>query len=405
MAKPRKKTSKKFIALLKSLLGPYLTHKFSLSIENPEVVRLKPPYVLLANHTNFWDPFLLSLYIPEPVYYVASDEYFRNPLLRNLLRLVGAIPKSKFVSDTASVMDILRVKRNGGVIGIFPEGRRNWDGCTSELIFSTSKLIKSLKIPVITAVLQGAHLSFPRWAKMSRKGRIVIKYEAVLSPDEIPAMSAEEIHRAISESLTYSDYDFQNINHISFEGKKLAENLELYLFICPGCHALCSLVSAGDTIYCGNCGYSAKYEKEGFLTVTKGETCFKTPGEWNSWQEAYLKGFIRSREGANNERTIFEDHNVTVKRGKRLIPLKKINFGHMGLFNDRIEFTSLLKQRTIFYIDRIIGLNVQYRNQFEFYYDGLLYRFSFRYTAVSAYKWVLAVRLIKELHGDLILTD
>ena len=49
---------------------------------------------------------------------------------------------------------------SGGVIGVFPEGKRNWDGRTDQLLFATAKLVEHLKVPVVTALLQGAHLSF-----------------------------------------------------------------------------------------------------------------------------------------------------------------------------------------------------------------------------------------------------
>ncbi len=110
---------------MKSLFGIYLRQKFKLSAENSEACLVPPPFLLLANHTNFWDPFLLSLYTPEPIYFVTADEYFRNPFLKFLLGLAGAIPKSKFISDQMTVIDIFRIKRKGGVIGIFPEGKRN----------------------------------------------------------------------------------------------------------------------------------------------------------------------------------------------------------------------------------------------------------------------------------------
>jgi 1-acyl-sn-glycerol-3-phosphate acyltransferase len=405
MAKKRRKTSKRFLSLLKHTLGFYLQHKFNLNLENSEIVGLKPPYVLLANHTNFWDPFLLSYFIPEPVYYVASDEYFRNPILKFLLRLVGAIPKSKFVSDSSAVMDILRVKRSGGVIGIFPEGYRNWDGRTSEVIFTTAKLIRSLRIPVITAVLQGAHLSFPRWARKSRRGRITVRFELTLTPKQIASMNADEIYRTVCDGLAYDDLDFEKKSRVRFEGKALAEDLELYLFTCPSCRALCSLVSEGDELTCNSCGFTVRYGSDGFLSAVRGESGFRTPGEWNSWQEAYLREILRSREIPGTGDPVFEDRNVTLKRGRRLIPLKKINFGRIRLFKDRIEFMSLRRQKTDFYIDRIVGINVQHNNQFEFYHDNLLYRFSFRSGKISAYKWVTAIRLIRDMAGTPILTD
>lgn len=402
MEKNWKKTNRKLFAALKGAVGFYLRHRYCTSAENADAVALKPPYVLLANHTNFWDPFFLSLYVPEPVYYVASDEYFRNPVLKRLLKLVGAIPKSKFTSDAAAVLDILRVKRSGGVIGIFPEGKRNWNGRTGELLPATAKLVKSLKIPVLTATLQGAHLSFPRWAKSSRRGRIFIRYRLSLTPEKIASMSAQEIHKALDSSLAYNEYEFEGENRILFRGRNLAENLELYLFVCPDCLSLCSLVTKGDVISCHSCGFAAKYGKDGSLSPVRGSLPFETPGSWGDWQEGHLRDLLRA---AGSEVPVFGDRDVTLKRGKRLVPLRKISFGQMRLFLDRIEFTNMRKQMTAFPIDRISGVNVQHNDQFEFYCGELLYRFSFRSRKASAYKWALAVRLIRELHGDPILTD
>lgn len=400
-----KKFNRTFLKMLKAVLGTYLRHKFSLSAENPEACGIPPPFLLLANHTNFWDPFLLSCYIPEPVYYVASDEYFRNPLLNFLLRLVGAIPKSKFVSDQMTVMDILRVRRIGGVIGVFPEGKRNWDGRTDELLFATSKLVRHLKVPVVTALLQGAHLSFPRWAKRPRHGRIVVRFENTLTSRDAEEMDAEAIHAVLSRSLAYSDYAFQRERQVLFKGKKLAEHLELYLFTCPHCHALCTMESKGDAFFCRSCKYTVAYGQDGRLTPGGDAACFETPGEWGDWQRAYLKEALRAYADGEAAKPFFEDANVTVRRGGRLIPLKKLSFGQIRLFNDRIEFVNLRGQRTDFQIASISGLNVQYSNQFEFYCDRLLYRFSFRSQKTSAYKWVLAVRLLREQSGKKILTD
>lgn len=400
-----KKTNPAFWKIMKAVLGTYLRRKFHLSAENSEACMLPPPFLLLANHTNFWDPFLLSLYIPEPVYFVTADEYFRNPFLKFLLRLVGAIPKSKFVSDQATVMDILRVKRRGGVIGIFPEGKRNWDGRTDELLFATSKLVKHLKVPVVTALLQGAYLSFPRWARKPRRGRIVVRFKNALTPQDVETMDTETVHSALGRSLTYSDDAFQRGNRILFKGKKLAESLELYLFTCPRCRAFCTMESKGDAFFCRSCHYAVRYGQDGRLTPQEGTPCFQTPGEWADWQRVYLKEALRAYADGKASEPFWEDADVTVRKGGRLIPLKKLSFGQMRLFSDRIEFVNLRKQRTEFEIGRIRGLNVQYSDQFEFYYGRPLYRFSFRSQKTSAYKWVLAVRLLEEQTGKKMLTD
>ncbi|MGP4071202.1 lysophospholipid acyltransferase family protein [Piscibacillus sp. B03] len=54
-------------------------------MERNDTVGLKPPYVIIANHVNNWDPLFLNCYIDEPVCYIAGEPLFRHPLLKHVL--------------------------------------------------------------------------------------------------------------------------------------------------------------------------------------------------------------------------------------------------------------------------------------------------------------------------------
>jgi len=156
----------------------YFKYKYSITYDNRDLNNVKPPYLILPNHVNNLDPFFVGAFVKEPIYFVTTDEQFRNPVKGFLLsRLTGAIPKKKFVPDIITVKDIIRIVKNKGIVGIFPEGQRSWSGETEELVRSTAKLIKMLGIPVVTVILSGSHLAHPRWANNNRKGKIHLKYE------------------------------------------------------------------------------------------------------------------------------------------------------------------------------------------------------------------------------------
>lgn len=398
--------SRRFNKFLKFTLGRYLAWKYHIRFENTQGRQAEPPYIILANHTNFWDPFMLSHFVEEPICFVTSDEYFHNFLLRNLLKLVGSIPKSKFISDSATVKAILRVKNQGEVIGIFPEGKRNWNGQTGGILFATAKLIKVLKIPVVVSLLQGAHLSWPRWAKKSRVGAMTITYRQVLSSQDIQILNVEEIYQRICSELSWDEYEFQRNRAVAFKGRNLAEYLELYLFVCPHCNAIGQLTSHHDALTCKACGYEVHYTTLGYLENLQEEPCFPTPGEWDAWQLEHLRHLIEGSltpevEGA----AIFEDTGVTLRRGDRMRPLKKYLLGGVSLYPDKIRFHGLMGGVHDFPLEDLSGLNVQHNNQFEFYCKKVLYRFSFQNGRTSAYKWVKAVQMIRELQGTAILTD
>ena len=387
-------TSKTFNKILQFSLGKYMNYLFNVEYtHSDEVKKLEPPYLLLANHTNFWDPFLVASYIPEPVHFVTSDEYFRNLFLRTALKWVGAIPKTKFFSDSRTIRSILQVKRNKGVIGIFPEGRRNWDGTTLELLYPTAKLIKKLKIPVVTGLMKGAALSYPRWASKPRKGKLILNYKVNLTTQQIKNLSVDEIYQQISKGLAHDEYQFQRKNMIPYQGKRLAENLELFLFTCPNCQSIGNLQSEDDRFYC-QCGYQVKYNKYGFFEqISDHKLFFDNPRDWNLWQMQLFEGLIYQSNQDKN--LIIQDNQITLFQGERAKPLKRIQVGQLSLTHNYLFFGGLSGNKFSFPIEAIHGANIQYNDKFEFYYNQCLYRFVFNDKHTSAYKWVQALHLLK----------
>lgn len=387
------KANSVFVNFLRVTLGKYLLNKFNVEIGVNDLSNLKPPYLILANHTSFWDPFLVNIFVNEPIHFVTSDEYFRNIFVKNFLKLTGAIPKTKFKSDFATVKDIIRIKRKSGIIGIFPEGMRNWDGKTVDILYPTAKLVKTLKIPVVISLLKGAYLSYPRWAKKPRKGKVTISYKIILNTSDITKLDVNQIHKKITENLIYDEYSYQQEHMIPYIGSKLAENLELFLFICPHCKRIGSLNSKNNTFFCNHCNYSVCYNEFGFFDSMSKELYFENPRDWNVWQQKYLQSIITNCEQSNCKQVIMLDEIVLYKGGK-LRPLKKCKPGNISLKFDSFEFIDNGNNKISFNVEKIKGLNVQSNNKFEFYYDNELYRFNFKVPNTSAYKWVKGLQIL-----------
>lgn len=80
-----------FNRLLRHTLGTWLVVRYRVRFEAAALDALEPPFLLVGNHTCNWDPFILSVPVRAPVHFLASDEYFRTPLLRFAFSLVGGI--------------------------------------------------------------------------------------------------------------------------------------------------------------------------------------------------------------------------------------------------------------------------------------------------------------------------
>lgn len=398
MAGRKYKAGRIFNKFLKLIIGAYMKLLFSYRIEAAGLKEIKPPFVVFANHTSFWDPFLLSMCFKDPVYFITSDAYFRNPLLKWLLGLVGAIPKTKLVSDPGSIRGILEVVKNGGIIGIFPEGKRNWDGRTLPPLPPTAKLIKALKIPVVTILFKGACLSMPRWSKTTRKGSLVMELVNILKPDEIATLSLDELYGRISGNLSYDEYSLQRSVMHAYAGKKLAERLELFLFTCPECSHTGTLSSRDGSFGCSECGYGVIYNRYGFFESSGQSLQFDNPADWNQWQLKRLEADIAESIEAAPGNVLMEEPVVILRTGSKTGALKGISDkGVLSLFPGRLEYISEEKKVLDFPLKKISGVNIQYNNQLEFIFENTLYRFSKKDGRMPAYKFVMGVGTARQL--------
>ena len=97
--------------------------RFGVTLHGVEHVPATGPVILASNHVGVADGPLLAVYSPRLVHALTKQEMFEGTLGRFLLRS-GQVPLDRFNSDPAAVKACLRVLRDGGVVGIFPEGSR-----------------------------------------------------------------------------------------------------------------------------------------------------------------------------------------------------------------------------------------------------------------------------------------
>lgn len=394
MASGQYRYSKWFNKFLKATFGVYLMRRFNVKIYNENIKDLKPPYLVVGNHIGAWDPFLMSMGIPDPIYFVISDAHFRHFWLRQVLKLVGGIPKSKQIADSGTIRAILSIKKANGIIGLYPEGARNWDLKNLPVIYSTAKLVKSLNIPVVNTLMEGAGLTRPRWARSSRTGAIHLNFSILMTPEDIQKMSVNEIYQKLTDGIHMNEYEWQEKNMIPFRGKNLAEYLDMFLVVCPRCKTLCSLYSRGNTLSCTKCGYSVEYDEYGYLSTDE-EPFFNNPQTWSEWQDTWLYELFSQKEYVTGDKVLFSDDKTKLFTGKRRGKLRQYNWlGKVELFFDRFVFTPEKGKSYTFPLDKISGTNIQNNNKFEFYYENTLYRFKFTTQHKSVYKYELAINMI-----------
>jgi len=125
-----------FYWLLKYVvLGPLLRLLFRPDVRGLANVPATGPVILACNHLSFSDSIFTPLVVSRRVTFVAKAEYFtgkglKGRLMRWFFSSTGTIPvdRSGGKAAQAALDTLLRVLREGGVAGIYPEGTRSPDG-------------------------------------------------------------------------------------------------------------------------------------------------------------------------------------------------------------------------------------------------------------------------------------
>lgn len=82
------------------------------------------PVILAGNHICAFDPIVVMASTDRMVHYMAKEELFKG-LHGWLFKNIGLIPVSRSRSNPSAVLDAEKILKDGGTIGIFPEGTRN----------------------------------------------------------------------------------------------------------------------------------------------------------------------------------------------------------------------------------------------------------------------------------------
>lgn len=369
-----------------------------------EIYNLKPPFVLLPNHQGFWDPFIAGVYFQPPIYYITSDAVFRSPVFSFLLKFLGAIPKTKAQSDLDALNNIFELKNQGQSIGIFPEGQRNWDGKTQSLIKSTSKLIRMLKIPVVTVVFKGGFYSHPRWGTSIRKGEVIIDYKLLFRGDEVGNMKISEIHDRLTEALVHDEIAYQQEKKIEFHGGRYAENIEQFLFACSSCGSLGGFHSDKDKFECKSCGKGWRINNLQKIEAEEGESQFDNVRDWGSWQIEQLHKMIDRNFGTDE--ILFEDDGLFFHTGFKSDKPRLLSMGSIQLTSSNIIlFNRRGKELRIIPLRNLTGINVQNREVLDLYYNNVLYIIRDRKKRFSSYKWWMAVDYLQRVKLEMNLPE
>ncbi len=282
--------------LIRGLFGSILrVFLYVRTNRDKEIDNLEGPVIFIGNHVSAIDPVAMGAFASKRwIHYVTSSSYFEYAVVALLLNYFGAISKRQGTKDVRATKKIVRILRDNGVVGLFPEAARTIDGSSLPFNDSVARLAKQTKSNIVVSKMHGAAISLPRWYKGCsggyRYGRIQQEAYVLLKKEEVKEKSADEIHEMIVKALSYNEYEWQKVHKVKYRSKSMADGMHSILHKCPKCLKDFSMATYENLLFCKECDNRVIVDEYGLLRAeTRNDASFEDMVQWRTWQNGYLR--------------------------------------------------------------------------------------------------------------------
>ena len=117
-----------FYAFVKAVMSVMFAVVYPLRMVGAENLPKSGAAILCGNHMSLLDPLAAGRAVGRPVRFMGKKELFRVPVLGGIICALGAFPVDRGNADMTAVRTSLTILKEGGVLGIFPQGGRETGG-------------------------------------------------------------------------------------------------------------------------------------------------------------------------------------------------------------------------------------------------------------------------------------
>lgn len=167
-----------------SIVAPVLHGYFRGRIYGAETVPKRGRLLVVSNHGSDFDPPILSCAVGRPVAYMAKEELFRVPVLKQAIQAYGAYPVKRGTGDRAAMKAAIASIQSGWATGVFLDGTRTETGRIEDPKLGAAWIAAKTDSPLLPVSLWGTHQIFKQGSALPRPVPLTIRIGDVISPPQ-----------------------------------------------------------------------------------------------------------------------------------------------------------------------------------------------------------------------------
>ncbi len=144
--------------------------------------------VIVSNHRSSVDPFFVQVCCDRPIRWLVAREYCEHPAFRWFLSTCNVIPVNRGGIDTAATKAAIRCVREGGLVGMFPEGRINMsDNFMLPVRPGAAVVATKASVPMVPCYIEGSPYHRVPWSPFFMSARVRVRFGEQICPSAGPS--------------------------------------------------------------------------------------------------------------------------------------------------------------------------------------------------------------------------
>lgn len=179
-----------------SVVSPVLHSYLRGRIYGAENVPHEGPLVVVSNHASDFDPPIVSCAMRRPVAFMAKEELFRIPVLKQGIELYGAYPVKRGAADRSAIRSALNCLSGGWAVCLYVGGTRTPDARITDPKQGAAWIAAKAQVPIIPVSLWGTQAIFKKGSPVPQPVPVTVRIGQVIDP---PTSTKREELEAVTQ--------------------------------------------------------------------------------------------------------------------------------------------------------------------------------------------------------------